>query len=240
MNNNRVIQGLWIGPALSALERLSLSSFLTNGHEYHLYVYSEVARVPQGVVIRDGNEILPSSMIFMYRDFKSYSGFSNFFRYKLLLDRGGWWADTDTVCLKPFDFQEDYVFSSEVIGENRYINSGIIKAPRGSEALAYAWQVCRSKNPEELVWGETGPRLMSDTVKRFSLERYAMSDSVFCPISVVDWEKVLDPEREWTFGETTRAIHMWNEVWRRTGMDKDAQYHPDCLYERLKRKYLNQ
>lgn len=231
---------MWIGPALSAMEQLSLSSFLANGHEYHLYTYSDVERVPRGVVVRDGNEILPSSMIFMYRDFKSYSGFSNFFRYKLLLERGGWWADADTVCLKPFDFQQDYVFSSEAIGEKRHINSGIIKAPPGSEALAYAWQVCRSKNTEELTWGETGPRLMSDAVKRFSLERYVAHHSVFCPVSILDWDKVLDPEKAWAFDETTRAIHLWNEVWRRMGKDKDARYHPDCLYERLKKKYLNQ
>ncbi|HYP29082.1 MAG TPA: glycosyltransferase [Blastocatellia bacterium] len=240
MNDNEVIQGLWIGPELSALERMSISSFLSNGHEYHLYVYDHVRHVPRGARVRDGNEILPSSMIFMYRDFESYSGFSNFFRYKLLLDRGGWWADTDTVCLKPFDFREEYVFSSEVIGENRYINSGVIKAPAGSEAMSYAWEVCRSRDPEQLVWGETGPRLMSETVRKFSLDRYAMPHSVFCPISLPDWEKVLDPERVWAFDDSTRAIHMWNEAWRRTGRDKNARYHPDCLYERLRETYPDQ
>ena len=36
----------------------------------------------------------------------------------------------------------------------------------------------------------------------------------------------------------TAAVHMWHEVWRRNGADKDAQFHPDCLYEKLKRMYL--
>jgi mannosyltransferase OCH1-like enzyme len=240
MNDNGVIQGLWIGPELSALERVSISSFLSKGHAYHLYAYDHVKHVPRGAEVRDGNEILPSSMIFMYRDFKSYSGFSNFFRYKLLLDRGGWWADTDTVCLKPFDFREEYVFSSEAIGGKRHINSGVIKAPAGSEAMAYAWQVCRGKDPERLVWGETGPRLVSETVRKFSLDRYAAPPSTFCPISLPDWEKVLDPGRAWAFDDSTRAIHMWNEAWRRTGKDKDARYHPDCLYERLRKMYPDQ
>jgi len=101
---NKIIQGLWIGPELSVMEQLSISSFLLNQHEYHLYVYDEPKNVPLGAVVRDANEILPASRIFQYKHFPTYAGFANFFRYKLLLERGGWWADTDTICLKPFDF----------------------------------------------------------------------------------------------------------------------------------------
>ena len=111
---NEIIQGLWVGPELSVMEQLSVSSFLRHGHQYHLYVYDDVKNIPAGTVIKDGNEILSASRIFQYKQQASYSGFSNFFRYKLLLERGGWWVDTDTVCLKPFDFSEEYVFSSEM------------------------------------------------------------------------------------------------------------------------------
>src|ERR1044072_2497854 len=114
MTANRVVQGLWIGAELSVMEQMSIASFLMNGHEYHLYTYEDVKHLPAGTVVKDGREILPSSMIFQYRDFKSYSGFSNFFRYKLLLERGGWWGDTDMICLQPFDFRSEYVFSSEM------------------------------------------------------------------------------------------------------------------------------
>jgi hypothetical protein len=88
---NRIVQGLWIGPELSVMEQLSIASFLRNGHEYHLYVYGEVKNIPMGTRVKDGDEeILPVSMIFQYRREKSYSAFSNFFRYRLLLERGGW------------------------------------------------------------------------------------------------------------------------------------------------------
>ena len=59
---NRIIQGLWVGPKLSAMERMSISSFLQNGHDYHLYVYEEVKEIPPGTIVRDGNEILPASL----------------------------------------------------------------------------------------------------------------------------------------------------------------------------------
>lgn len=81
---NEIIQGLWIGPELSVMEQLSVSSFLLNGHEYHLYVYDEPKNIPVGTVIKDANEILPSSRIFQYKHYPTYAGFANFFRYKLL------------------------------------------------------------------------------------------------------------------------------------------------------------
>src|SRR5215213_329764 len=106
-----LLQTLWIGPRLSAMEQLSIQSFLRHGHELHLYTYGDVEGVPRGTVLRDANEILPRERIFVYRDFPSVSGFSNFFRYKLLLERGGWWVDADMVCVRPFDFDSPHVFA---------------------------------------------------------------------------------------------------------------------------------
>src|SRR5712692_1793699 len=112
-HENRVIQGLWIGSRLSAMEELSIRSFMAHGHEYHLYTYGQVENVPEGTVLRNANEIISFEKLFKYRDYDSYSGFSNHFRYKLLLQNGGWWADLDLICLRPFDFKAEYVFSSE-------------------------------------------------------------------------------------------------------------------------------
>jgi hypothetical protein len=62
---NRIVQGLWIGPELSVMEQLSITSFLRNGHGYHLYVYGEVKNILMGKKVKDGDEeILPVSMIF--------------------------------------------------------------------------------------------------------------------------------------------------------------------------------
>src|SRR5271163_1370072 len=123
------IQSLWIGRTLSAMERLSIASFLANGHEYHLYVYEEIENAPKGTVLKAANEILPESMIFQYRSHPSHAGFSNFFRYKLLLSRGGWWVDTDVVCLKPFAFEDPHVFASERVGGHEVPTTAVLKAP---------------------------------------------------------------------------------------------------------------
>jgi mannosyltransferase OCH1-like enzyme len=235
---NEVIQGLWIGPELSVMERLSIGSFLRNGHDYHLYTYGDLGNVPPGTVIKDANEILPKSRIFQYQHQASYAGFANFFRYKLLLERGGWWADTDIVCLKPFDFPDSYVFAAEICEEREVMTSGVIKAPAGSEAMAHAWKICQSKVPEQLMWGETGPRLVAEIVDKYSLHACVKSYSLFCPLGYQQWREIIKPETDRSLLETSYAVHLWNEMWRAAGQDKNAEYEPGSLYERLKRKYL--
>lgn len=237
--DNRVVQGLWIGPELSLMERLSAASFLANGHEYHLYVYDEVKHVPAGVVLRDANEILPAASIFQYKQTKSYAGFANHFRYELLLRHGGWWADTDVVCLKPFSFAAECVFASEWHKGRRFANNGIMKAPAGDGLLAHLCRVCRAKDPEKLTWGETGPKLLDPSIRQFALERYLAAPEVFCPLAYTEWAAALDPAAGLAFGEETHAVHLWNEMWRRDGADKNGRHHADCLYERLKAKYLS-
>src|SRR6185312_16640543 len=95
----------------------------------------------------------------------SLAGFSNFFRYKLLLENGGWWVDMDTVCLRPFhSFAPEYVVSTEMYAGAPVIDIAALKAPPGSPLADYAWTVCQSKDPKALRWGETGPRLLAEAV----------------------------------------------------------------------------
>jgi hypothetical protein len=235
--SDAVIQMLWIGPELSSMERLSIRSFLANGHEVHLYTYGDVAGVPEGTVVRDGNEILPASRIFQYRDFASYSGFSNYFRYRLLLLRGGWWVDADMVCLRPFhDLAGDHVFSSELHAGRQFINTGAIKAPAGSAAIEWAWNSCNARDPSTILWGETGPRLLRAAVERFALESCVQPAESFCPLGYEEWDQLLAVDAAPIPG-APYAIHLWNEMWRRAGRDKDARYERGCLYERLRERY---
>ena len=241
-HENLVIQGMWIGSRLSPMEELSVRSFMAHGHEYHLYAYSQVENLPEGTVLRNANEIISSDNIFKYRDYDSYAGFADHFRYKLLLQNGGWWADLDLICLRRFDFTVDYVFASEDRAPNdetrEHVNVGAIKSPPGSQLLRYVWDVCQSKDPATLIWGEIGPRLFDEGVRKFGLESYVKRPSVFCPIPWFRWRDVIDPDFPSDFPEETYAVHMWNEMWRRDGFDKDQPYDTACLYERLKAKFL--
>jgi hypothetical protein len=237
---NKVIQSLWIGQRLSVMERLSIASFLANGHEYHLYAYEDVENVPAGTLLRAADKILPRPLIFQYKKYPSYAGFSNFFRYKLLLNNGGWWADTDVICLKHFAFEEPYVFASEPIEGCDVPTTAVIKVPAGSDMMQFNFDVCQScPDPSNVVWGEHGPKLMETAIEKFGMRGQIKCARVFCPLAYNQWEAVLFPGHAWNADKTSYAIHLWNEMWRRSCRNKDSSYPADCLYERLKAKYLS-
>ena len=108
-----IIQGLWIGNKLSRFEYNSIKSYLVAGYEYHLYTYAKIENIPDGVIIKDGNEILDKKEIFYYEG--SIAPFSDLFRYKLLYEKGGIWSDCDIICMKrlPEDKAHEYIFVAE-------------------------------------------------------------------------------------------------------------------------------
>ncbi len=230
------IQGLWLGDRLSKLEQLSIRSFLKHGHTYHLYTYERCAGAPEGAILRDANEILPRSLLCQDRPHGNEALLSDYFRFKLLLDRGGWWADLDVVCLRPFTFHADYVFASEMAAGGAHPASCVIKAPAGAPWLHDAWERLRSLDPGKIQWGDAGPRLVALCVEARSLQEWVQPPNVFCPIDPPDWESVLRA-RAPALGDDTFAIHFWHELWRRAGRDKDARYPRTCLYEQLKREH---
>ncbi len=114
-NTNLIINGLWIGGSLSPVELLCIRSYINHGHKFHLWTYSDVANIPKhkNITRKNAAEILEEGAVFSYEKGPfpgSYAGFSDIFRYKLLFEHGGWWVDMDTVCLRAFDFPEEYVF----------------------------------------------------------------------------------------------------------------------------------
>jgi glycosyltransferase involved in cell wall biosynthesis len=228
-----IIQGLWVGPALGAMEQLSIESFLRQGHEFHLYTYGDVKNIPTSTIIKDAREILPEDTI---KRFKHLALFANLWRFKLLLDRGGWWVDLDTVCLRPFDFASDYVFSSED-DQNKgfHVNNGNIKAPRGSEIMKFIYGECVAITTPG--WCDSGPQLVERAVKQFGLQSSVHPPKAFCPVPY--WSapaKFIESSPEWDWSGSF-AIHLWHEMWTRHKCDANAAYPSDCLFERLKRQY---
>jgi mannosyltransferase OCH1-like enzyme len=219
------------------MEQLTIRSFQAHQHPFHLYAYELIEGVPEGTVVLDANQILPQSSIFQYKDHATYAGFANFFRYKVLLERGGWWVDMDTVCLAPFNFRTEYVFSSEVDQGKIQVNCAAIKAPAGSALFQHVWDYCKRRDPNEIQWGETGPHLMDRAVRELGLSEFVQPPKVFSPIDHPDWESILKRSANHEFGSETRAVHLWNEMWRRAGRDKNATYVKKSLYEKLKRQY---
>ena len=233
-----LIQTLWIGSELSEMERLSLASFVYHDHPVDLYTYEDVSGIPDGVNIRDANEILPEDMIFQYKDHKSFSAFSNYFRYKLLYEKGNWWVDTDVVCLRPFDFDGMNVFCSEDIPPfgtgNHHVGSCVIKLPKGSMLAKEMFEYCTIQDKETLKWGTVGPKLVQKTVDKFGMRFFVEKPEVFCPIPGALWWKYVN-EQKLEFSDNVYAAHLWNEMWRRSNVEKNEEFHINSFYERMKK-----
>ncbi len=231
---------LWIGGPLSAMERLALTSHVRMGHTCRLWTYEPPDNAPQGVVPEDAGQILPRDRVFTYQHGPgrgSVAAFANLFRYTLLCERGGWWADTDVVCLRPFDFPAEYVFASEQTPRCRQVANAVIKAPAGSPVMEYCRRSAQQRDPATLNWGDTGPTLVGEAVRRFRLDAYVVPPETFCPVPFFDVAAVRSRPIDL---RSAHAVHLWNEMWRRHGWDKNAACPEGCLFETLKRRFLGE
>ncbi|MBF0569342.1 MAG: hypothetical protein HQL18_01005 [Candidatus Omnitrophica bacterium] len=254
--DNKIIQGLWIGKALSLMEQLSIKSFLAHGHDYHLYVYDQVRNVPAGCTIKDANEVLPAGQIFVYKRGSSkgsYAAFANLFRFKLLLEKGGIWSDLDVVCLKPFDFREPCLFSSEFDSNKKVrLNNTIIKVPVNSQIMSDCYLDAKGLDREKLVWRQSGSDLIEKYVYQYKMESFIFSPDIFCPVNWWEWQEFLNNGFDADIIKKSYAIHLWHEMWRTLRLrnkirrfikgqgltNKNALYNPRTLYGHLQKMYL--
>lgn len=232
------VQSLWIGDRLSTMEQLCIQSFLDHGHPFHLYCYQSIEGVPEGTVVRDGREILPDDEIFVYQrgcGKGSPSAFSNFFRYKLLLERGGWWADLDAFCMRPLDFEAEHVFGYEREKDgSHHLNCGLMKMPARSPIAAYCWSECEKADRARIRWGQTGPALTARAVEETQIATLLLPPEAFYPIDHFNFDVLI---RHHVVPESSHSIHLWNSCWRRKGLDPDSPFDSQCIYEQLKARH---
>jgi hypothetical protein len=231
------VQGLWVEGPLSELERLSIRSFLAHGHEYRLFSYGEVPNLPAGAQLLPAAEVLPACSIFRYDEALggSYAAFANVFRYKLLHDRGGWWADTDMVCLRPLDSPDPWVLASEARREGGAVTTNaILKAPAGAPMLADCFERAMRHEQRATVWGATGPALLDEAVDRWGLTRFRQPPETFCP---VDWWRAADLLEPLDLPAGASTVHLWNEIWRWQGWPREPRRWPGSLYRSLHDRY---
>lgn len=260
--NAATVQSLWIGGRLSTMERLSAASFVAHGHPYHLYTYGGVEGAPPGVEVRDAAEVLPEDAVFANTKKGigegGFAGFSDWFRYELLSQRGGWWVDTDVVCVRPFTFDRPSVVATSREGKWGTLALGcVLRLPPGDPLLAFCLDVCRTQDIVAMVeksYPAVGPHLLQRGIREHGLQAYEVGPDVFCPINWRHvrylWEPpparlVYNLKRTIKGGEKvgritteTRGVHLWSGGWGQGGADRDATYARSSLYETLKQRYL--
>lgn len=260
------VQFLWVGGNLSVMERLCLRSFVAHGYEPQLYAYEKIGNVPAGVAVRDAREILPESKIFTYQEGLgkgSYAGFANLFRYHLLHQKGGWWFDMDFVLLRPLPQTDRLLIASSFESPwGAFANNCTLHAPVEHPAIRWLRDETQAiVSSGSVHFGETGPFLVQRLVKEQNLHDEVAPWWQFSPypwtqisrvaqstlgavakdylrlVRFLVWQRMRPGFRAGYIRRGTCAIHLYNQIWKTVGLDKNASYHPLSMYEQLKRRY---
>jgi hypothetical protein len=255
------VQMFWHGAPLSRIERLCMASFLAHGHPVDLYVYETPAAPPAGVRLMGAADILPRSLLFTHRRTGSLGSFSDWFRYRLLHERGGIWADADVVCLAPLVYPQAEIFGWQ---DARVINNAVLGLPAG-DALA-AWLAACCEDPNRLLpydpwplrlrklrrrylggnrrdrvrWGEYGPKGLTQAARYLGYLDKAQPVAHFYPVACEDWRIMFTSaagrKPPWT--AQSRAVHLWQQMMHTSsGFDKNAHFAEDSPFEELWRRY---
>lgn len=235
---NDPIQMFWAGGPCGSLERLSMRSFLAHGHEVHLYSYSELDGVPPGVLRLDASEFVPERAVESYRQSRQrLSGLANLFRYEMLHGVGGWWMDSDIVCLGHVEYGATRVIGSEPFENGAHETCAAMKMPPGDRITNYLRRRAREHDPSWAGRGTTGPALIAEAVARFGVEDTVVSPEAFCPVGYLDWEQLTQPDGDLSILDGSTAVHVWHEMWNRAGVSSNARFPPTSILEQLRRRY---
>jgi hypothetical protein len=214
-------QSFWFGDVLPPCQTLCMKSFIDHGHEYDLYCYASPV-VPRGVRVLDANEILSRREVFFYRrgrETGSVAGFANLFRYQLLAMRGGWWVDTDVLCLSSRIPEGETFLERE--NEDQICNA-VMKFPSGHSFVKALCEKSREAG-QDLEWGQTGPRLVSELAKQMGLWDQVEVQKHAYPIHWTEAYLPVTPSGRRAAYEKTQSaafLHLWNEVFRLQGSVK--------------------
>ncbi|MBN8966846.1 MAG: hypothetical protein J0G95_00055 [Rhizobiales bacterium] len=215
------VRTFWTGPPLSLYEVLSLKSLLATGAKVVLYSYERDLTVPDGVELRDANEILSEEVLRQYNadSDKGWSRHSDLFRYIMLHRFGGWYVDLDVICLR------DHLPSAEMYvarADADTIYNGIMKFPAGFPALtdliAQAQTIlpAADKALTEKARLVIGPRLLSRVLREHGLDDRAQPRSKAYEIPFQDALAFFNPAQ---CGQIEARLadsdftHLWNGAW---------------------------
>ena len=178
------VRSFWFGESLSPIEHLCVKSFLAQGHRFLLYTYDEVENVPDGCELLDAATVLDEGPGLPLRGSGSRRQprrFFDLFRYTLLDRDGGWWVDTDTLCLTAEIPEPEYVFAkSDVLLRQRdHAGSGGEFSDSGN---AHKGAAHRRRAGWQLEFGSIGPHLLTEVVRDLDFAHKATDTAALYPI----------------------------------------------------------
>ncbi|MTJ05207.1 MAG: hypothetical protein FH759_11025 [Sediminimonas qiaohouensis] len=249
MAREREVGTLWIGGALSWMEQLCLKSFVDQGQKITLFSYEEIPNVPEGVIHRDGREVIDTDDFIKYESKDSFALFADLFRLHMIKQNPGMiWIDTDVYCHRPMEYDSDYVMGFELPGEYR-VNNAVLGLPADSLILndmlsftedrySVAPFLPKKKQKEfraareaghpvhvsQQPWGVWGPMMVTHFTHAHGLTDKVQPLDAFYPVTFRNRMKFLQRASvaEGMISERTTALHLWASNKREMGKRHDG------------------
>ena len=243
----REVGTLWIGGKLSWMEQLCLKSFVHQGQKVTLFHYEPISNVPQGVICRDGREIIDTDDFIKYEKKDSFALFADLFRLHMIWKCPGMiWIDTDVYCQRPLDYEDDYVMGYELPNSQR-VNNAVLGLPSDSPMLMamldftadrysiapflekrHQTQFSKARdagNPvhvSQQPWGVWGPMMVTHYVQHFELNDHVQPLDAFYPVMFRDRTLFnrANKHLDGKITDRTTAMHVWASNKRELGNNR--------------------
>lgn len=213
----------WSGTQLSAFEASCLHSFAVRGYETIVYSFDLIENVPDGVTLVNASEIAPAAALtrFLYEGKPNLSHFSDYFRYLLFSKTKHVWIDADMLMMRPVRFP---LGRTVLACERRNsICGAILRLDSDKPELARLIAETEAAMDRELIWGQTGPRLLTSVFGHAGVFRAAHEPKLFFPVPHDDFWKVFLPgfrDECAALCESGITVHLWNNIVDRLGVWK--------------------
>lgn len=238
----------WHGK-MSNLEKNCIKSFVRNGFKVKLWSYNGLTI--EGAESCDASLILDESyinnnVIKQHHDFASLekckmAAFSDFFRYKLISEYGGWWFDTDCFCLKDvseytkiksdYDLVSFYEETDSVACGVFYLKKGTIISTLIIEEFNQLLEVEKGKVSK---WATFGPKFFTNFINKYNLLD-GIFDPSFC--YAIHWggvDLMLYPqhlEEALDITKDSLLTHIWTPTFSEKQIDKNNPIEGSFLHK---------
>lgn len=229
----------WKGE-LSDFEKKCIESFVKKGFNVKIWSYSNISI--NGAESCDANLILPEDFEIGVKyllsekneDKTRFALFSDYFRIKLISTFGGWWFDSDCLCLKNSeDFKKLRANKKIVIGKQNldtknphHLANGVLYFDEEiSKHLLVEFEtlINKSRNENQL-WGFYGPEFFTN---------YVFNNDLYCDVSPIeDFYSIRSDETNFLFSpnflefgrvrlQNSYLTHIWTN-----GIESDVKNKP--------------
>jgi len=205
------------------------------------------SNVPQGVICRDGREIIDTDDFIKYEKKDSFALFADLFRLHMIWKCPGMiWIDTDVYCQRPLDYEDDYVMGYELPNSQR-VNNAVLGLPSDSPMLMamldftadrysiapflekrHQTQFSKARdagNPvhvSQQPWGVWGPMMVTHYVQHFELNDHVQPLDAFYPVMFRDRTLFnrANKHLDGKITDRTTAMHVWASNKRELGNNR--------------------